>query len=167
MTISSEVKVVIENVLAQCGCALVLATFRRERQGHVLRVFVERTGADPDAGSGVDLALCATISRDLSAALDVAEVIDRPYTLEVSSPGIERPLVQGHDYERFAGRLVFVKTNRAIDGRRRFKGRLDGLCNGVVTVTARKGDAVAIPFDLIEKANLVFEPKGSGVNPGD
>jgi len=168
MAIPKEIESVVLPILDRYGCALVLGTFRREKNGLVLRLLIERHEvALDDKGSGVDLALCASISRDLSAILDVEDVIDKKYTLEVSSPGVERPLVNPLDFKRFAGRPVALKTKRAIKGRRRFKGMLNGLSDGMVRITTGDGQTVTIPDDLVEKANLVFEPKGLGANVGD
>lgn len=96
---------------------------------------------------------CADISRSVSALLDVEDPIGHEYTLEVSSPGIDRPLVRRKDFERFAGYVVRIETEFAIDGRRRFKGRLIGLQGDDVRVALDEGEA-ALPFDAIAKAKL-------------
>src|SRR5437016_5473947 len=83
--------------LAALGYDLVALEFGREPQGFVLRVFIER------AGGGISVEDCTRASRDLSITLDVADLIHHPYTLEVSSPGLERPLVRPEDFVRFAG----------------------------------------------------------------
>jgi ribosome maturation factor RimP len=162
----AEIENVALPVLDRHGCDLVQATFRRERSGWVLRLLVEKTGADPANGSGVDHQLCASISRDLGAALDVEETIDRAYTMEISSPGIERPLTRDEDYERFAGRVVAIKTREPVEGRRKFKGVLKGMNSGGVVLQGRGGQATTIPADLIKKANLVFEMNAIGKKPG-
>ena len=167
MTVSPEIESMMKSLIGRPRCELVLATFRREQHGYVLRALIEKEGSDPDKGSGVDLKLCADISRELSATLDVDELIDKTYTLEVSSPGIERPLVKPNDYMRFIGRLVLIKTVRDSDGRRKFKWKLDALANEDVIIKAKKGKAFTIPLDMIDKANLVFEPKGFGANAGE
>jgi len=162
----AEIESVALPVLDRHGCDLVQATFRRERAGWVLRLLVERTGADPAIGSGVDHELCASISRELSAALDVDDVIDHAFTMEISSPGIERPLTRLADYERFAGRTAAVKTRSPIDGRRRFKGVLKGVRSGKVVLEPGDGAPISIPAAAISKANLVFEMKDLGKKPG-
>ncbi len=148
-------------ILDRYTCDLVQGTFRREKAGLVLRLLIERRDSDPDKGSGVDLKLCTSISRDLGTELEVEEIIDRPYTLEVSSPGIERPLVEPRDFTRFTGRSIVLRTTRSINGRRRFLGRLEGLENKGVTITTSSGKSVTIPSELVKKANLVYEPRGS------
>lgn len=160
MAIWNDIEKVVLPVLERYGCDLVLGTFQTEQSGWVLRLLIERKGADPDAGAGVDLKLCSSVSRDLSAELDVEETIDRPYTLEVSSPGVERPLVRREDYERFSGREIKLKTVRAVEGRRTFRGLLGGVSNGAVRLSGADGGTIEVPLKLVEKANLVFEPKG-------
>ena len=115
----------------------------------------------------MDLGLCSLISKDLGAALDVKEAIDRAYTLEVSSPGLERPLLRPEDYERFVDRKAAITTLRAIEGRRRFKGNIKGFADGQVVLSNGNGQSVSIPFDNVKKAKLVFELKSSGANAGD
>lgn len=104
-------------------------------------------------GEAMQVDDCADISRSVSALLDVEDPIGHEYTLEVSSPGIDRPLVRRKDFERFAGHVVRIETQFAIDGRRRFKGRLLGLEGDDVRVATDEGEA-ALPFDAIAKAKL-------------
>jgi len=162
----ADIETIALPVLDRYGCDLVQATYRRERAGWVLRLLVEKTGADPADGSGIDLALCASISRDLSAVLDVEDIIDTKYTMEVSSPGIERPLTRATDYERFAGRSAAIKTNQPIDGRKKFKGVLKGTNSSGVVLDIGRDRSITIPADAIKKANLVFETKDLGMKPG-
>jgi ribosome maturation factor RimP len=98
---------------------------------------------------------CAEISRNLSALLDVEDPIPEAYALEVSSPGIDRPLVRLQDYERFAGFEARIETKRPHDGRRKFTGRLAGVRDERVAIGGETGEA-EIPFDEIERANLVL-----------
>lgn len=117
----------------------------------VFRVFIER-----DDGS-VDLGDCERVSKRLGLLLDVEDPIDSAYTLEVSTPGLDRPLRDTHDYERFAGRLAVVKTRRAlVDGRKRFLGRLAGIRDGSVLLD-EDGHTVTIPFTDIESGRLEVE----------
>lgn len=162
----ANIEAVALPVLDRRGCDLVQTTFRRERSGWVLRLLIEKRGADPQQGSGVDHALCTSISRDLGAALDAEDVIDRAYTMEISSPGIERPLTRIEDYRRFTGRPAAIKTLRPIDGRRRFKGVLRGVSSSGVVLETTESGAVTIPADSINKANLVFEIRDLEMKPG-
>ena len=93
----------IEPVLDRMDLTLVQGTFCRERSGKVLRLLIERRDATPEKGSGVDLGLCASVSQEIGTQLDATDAIEEAYTLEVSSPGIERPLVRNSDFVRFRG----------------------------------------------------------------
>jgi ribosome maturation factor RimP len=154
---------VIEPICHAHGVALVDARMTTER-GLVLRVLIERAAAGADTSetqSGVSLADCQNVSRDLSTALDVAEGVAPTgnYRLEVSSPGIERPLITKQDFTRFAGREVRVQSIRPISGRRRFQGVLQGLAAERMPETVRvsqDGETFEIPLADITKANLVY-----------
>lgn len=98
---------------------------------------------------------CAGISRDLSALLDVEDPMPEAYALEVSSPGIDRPLMRLRDYERFAGFEARIETKRPHDGRSKFTGRLAGVRGQCVAIGGDTGDA-EIPFDEIARAKLVL-----------
>jgi ribosome maturation factor RimP len=98
---------------------------------------------------------CADLSRALSALLDVEDPIDREYTLEVSSPGIDRPLTRPEDFARWAGWVAKLETDVLVDGRKRWKGELKGIADGVVTISTDTGDRV-IPFEDLTDAKLVL-----------
>ena len=160
MTLSLELEKSITPVLERMGVSLVLGTFQREGGGRVLRLFIERADADPDTGSGVDLGLCAEVSREVGYALDVSDAIDEAYRLEVSSPGIERPLVRPEDYSRFKGRKARIVTREAVEGKRKFEGMLLGFEDGAVSIELGEDKRVLlIPNEIIKTANLVFEDK--------
>ncbi|TWB36849.1 ribosome maturation factor RimP [Nitrospirillum pindoramense] len=106
-------------------------------------------------GAAMTVDDCAEISRAVSALLDVEDPIEVAYTLEVSSPGIDRPLTRLKDFERFAGFEVRVETSQPVDDRRRFIGMLKGVEDGKVLVDMPTGPA-AVPFDLILRAKLVM-----------
>jgi len=116
----------------------------------VLQIMAER--AD---GAGMTVDDCADISRSVSALLDAEDPIAGAYTLEVSSPGIDRPLTRPRDFERFAGFDARIETHESIAGRRRFKGRLLGLEAGVVSLAVDE-DTVHLPIEAIAKARLVL-----------
>lgn len=115
-----------------------------------LEVMAERR--DGDAMTVGD---CADISRAISTVLDVEDPIAGSYTLEVSSPGIDRPLVRLTDYERFSGLKARLETDVPIDGRKRFRGQLAGTKGDMVLIVLPEGDA-EVPFDRICKAKLVI-----------
>lgn len=165
MALPEKIEAIVGEVLERHACELVDSTMRVERGGLVLRLFIEKCGADPDSGSGVDHRLLSSVSRELGGALEVEDIIERAYTLEVSSPGIERPLVKEQDFIRFSGRPVRIKTREPIDGRRAFTGVLEGIEGADVTVGCEK-NRYRIPMRLIKKANLVFDPKRSNRQSG-
>lgn len=119
-------------------------------QRMVLQVMAER--AD---GAAMTVEDCADISRAISAVLDVEDPIKSAYTLEVSSPGIDRPLTRLKDFERFAGFEAKLETRLATDGRKRFKGMLKGVEDGLVCIETEQG-AARLEFDNILRAKLVL-----------
>ena len=112
--------------------------------------------AEPRDGKTMTVDDCANISRAVSAVLDVEDPIDGTYTLEVSSPGLDRPLVKLRDFERFAGFEAKVEAFQQIGDRRRFRGRLAGVDNGNVKIIVDDGQEKTIAFDNIQKAKLVL-----------
>jgi ribosome maturation factor RimP len=157
MTLPTRIEAVVLPILDRYETDLVLGTFRREKSGQVLRLLIERRGSDPATGSGVDVFLCAAVSRDVGAALDVEETFLDAYTLEVSSAGIERPLVRLEDFERFAGRKATIKTRRAIEGRKKLTGVLDDPRGEEIVITLGGGKSISVPYEAVAKAHLVFE----------
>ena len=141
-----------EPVVAGQGYELVDLEFKNEPQvaGWVLRVFI-------DKASGVSLDDCASVSRELSAVLDVADAIEIPYSLEVSSPGLNRPLKKAADFARFVGKKAKIRTRHPVgEARRNFSGTLVGVDGDKVKIDV--GDQVCeVPVDDVEKANLVYE----------
>jgi ribosome maturation factor RimP len=119
------------------------------RGGGTLQIMIE-----PADGRPMDVEDCATLSRALSAVLDVEDPIPSAYTLEVSSPGIDRPLTREKDYVRWAGHLARVETTQPIEGRRRFKGTLLGLENGTVRLKLDDGTEADVPLSQISRAKL-------------
>ncbi len=99
---------------------------------------------------------CADLSRTASALLDVEDPVQGAYTLEVSTPGIDRPLVRPRDFERFAGFEAKIEIVQPIEGQRRFRGRLLGVEGGKVKLALEDGAKAALPIELIHKAQLVL-----------
>lgn len=116
----------------------------------ILQIMVDR---NDEAGINVDD--CAAVSHAVSAILDVEDPISGTYTLEVSSPGIDRPLVRPRDFERFQGFEAKIEMQSTIDGKRRFRGRLDGLLDGSVRLATKDGE-ITLPFENIEQAKLIL-----------
>jgi ribosome maturation factor RimP len=144
-----QITELIEPTLHDMGFELVRALISGG-QRPTLQVMVERLDQQP-----VTLDHCAGISHALSAVLDVADPLPGAYRLEVTSPGLDRPLVRRADYERFAGFEARLETELPIEGRRRFRGRLLGLAGDQVRLELPEGGA-SIPFDAIKKAKLVL-----------
>jgi ribosome maturation factor RimP len=140
------------------GLLLVDARFHVER-GTVLRVLIEREEEARQAqGGGVSLADCQAVSEDLSVALDVDERTAPlgAYRLEVSSPGLDRPLFKLDDYKRFLGREVKIQMGKAVSGRKRFRGTLLDVEGENIRIE-QDGAPVVIRYAEIHRANLVFE----------
>jgi ribosome maturation factor RimP len=111
--------------------------------------------AEPVTGRAMSVDDCADISRAISALLDVEDPITSAYSLEVSSPGIDRPLTKAKDYERFLGHEAKVETNAPVEGRKRFKGAIKSVDAKAVELTVEGAD-IRIPFADIHKAKLVL-----------
>jgi ribosome maturation factor RimP len=156
-TVVEQIRVVAGRVAASYGLDIFDVQFRREAPGMVLRVQLDRPGpaATPDDGVSVDD--CARVSRDLSAILDVEDVVPTAYTLEVSSPGLDRPLRVGGDYERFAGRQAKIVMRERVDGQGFFRGKLGGLDGDAVLIDADDGKRHRVPLQVITRANLEVE----------
>ncbi len=129
------------------GYGLVDVEYTTAAGRNVLRVYIER-----DRGITVDD--CAKVSRQISAVLDVEDPITEPYVLEVSSPGLDRPLVKREDFERFAGETVKVRMRDAESGRRNFRGTLVGV-EGDAAVVDVDNERYRLPIARIERARLV------------
>ena len=141
----------IEEIVAPTvvGMGFELVRVALSKGGGTLQIMIE-----PADGSAMDVEACATLSRALSAVLDVEDPIPGAYTLEVSSPGIDRPLTRPKDYSRWAGHLARLETAEPIDGRRRFKGTLLGLSDGEVRLRLEDGTETAVPFTAVTRAKL-------------
>jgi ribosome maturation factor RimP len=131
--------------------------YRREAGGMVLRVQIDRPGSAATAEDSVSVEDCARVSRDLSALLDVEDVLPVAYTLEVSSPGLDRPLRQADDYRRFTGRQAKIVMREKVDGQAFFRGRLGGLDNNEVIIDGEDGRRHRVPISVITRANLEVE----------
>jgi ribosome maturation factor RimP len=107
-------------------------------------------------GKSMTVEDCADISRAVSAILDVEDPIAGAYRLEISSPGIDRPLVKPADFERFAGEVAKVETTLPVEGRKRFQGRLLGLRHDAVALKLDDGAEVALPLNVLRRAKLVL-----------
>lgn len=144
-----DVERLAAGIAARWGLELVGLDIVGEGRRTLLRVNVE----GPD---GVTVEACARISEELSRALDLHDPVPHAYTLEVSSPGLDRPLRGEEDFRRFAGRKVEVTTRELVDGRRRWRGRLLGLDGGAVVVEV-DAQIARLPLEHVAAAHLVVE----------
>jgi len=166
---------VVDPVARAHGAEVVDCEWKREPAGWVLRVYVEKLGSAtenlPTEKASIDLGLCASVARDLSPALDVADLIPHRYHLEVSTPGIERPLRNKRDYIRFEGQKAKLKFHAAVNGQKVLTGVLGPITStgagDVLRLTACGGGARVedISVDNIASAHLVFE-FGPAPKPG-
>ena len=134
--------------------------YRRESSGWVLRIFLDVPDTDERpaaADASVTVDDCANVSRDVSAILDVEEAIDHHFILEVSSPGLDRPLRGAGDYARFAGRLAKVVVSEAVDKQKAFEGWLRGVEGDAVLLQAPNGRMHKLPLKLITRGRLEVE----------
>lgn len=144
-----NVREILDSLLLEEGLELVDIQYRREGRGKVLRIYIDKLG-------GVTIGDCTKISRELGTLLDVNDIVTGPYTLEVSSPGLDRTLKKPRDFERFKGKKVKIKTKKEIQERKVFIGRLLDFINGVAQVEV-DGHTYFIPHNEIEKANLELD----------
>ncbi len=156
-SVVEDVRALAERVTAGYGLEVFDVQYRREGPGMVLRVQIDRAGPAATAEDSVSVEDCAHVSRDLSAVLDVEDTIPSAYTLEVSSPGLDRPLRQLADYRRFVGRRAKIVMREQIDGQGFFKGRLGGIEGQDVLVDADDGRRHRVPIGVITRANLEVE----------
>jgi len=155
--IVEQVREVAVRVAGTHGLQIFDVQFRREAPGMVLRVRLDRPGPSATAEDSVSVEDCARVSRDLSAVLDVEDVVPVAYTLEVSSPGLDRPLRHADDYRRFAGRRAKLVMREAVDGRKFVKGILGGVDGHHVLIDSDEGRQHRVPMGVITRANLEVE----------
>ena len=146
---------IAEGLLASLQFELVEVEARHEGRRLVLCLYVDKPG-------GITLDDCADVSRELSSLLDVEDIVPERYTLEVSSPGLNRPLKRLADFERSIGKLVRVKTNalwqdEAGNKRKTFLGRLNAVRNDSLIIDLNEGQQAVVPINIVSKAHLEFE----------
>ncbi len=150
MDLVEKITQLIEPVLKDRGFELVRVSYQGNDNNNTLQVMAEHKD-----GQNMTADDCESLSRALSAILDVEDIIAGRYLLEVTSPGIDRPLVKLQDYDRFKGREAKIETLLPIDGRKRFKGLLKGVQGNQVLIDF-EGNEIAIDFSAISKAKLVL-----------
>jgi ribosome maturation factor RimP len=157
MNIAMDIRRIIERireilipVLDQLGLELVETTLRVEGGRWILRVTIDRE-------EGVQVHHCTKVSRELNVHLDVEDLIPVKYYLEVSSPGLDRPLKGEGDFIRFTGRLVKIKTTRSISGRKKITGTIEGVEDGIVIVNLEDDLRLEVPMEDISSARLDYK----------
>ncbi len=147
--IIERVKGIVDPILLSEGMELVDIEYRREARGWVLRLFIDKEG-------GITLEHCARISEELGRNLDVEDFIPNPYVLEVSSPGLDRPLKKEKDFIKYLQHRIKVKTLDPIDQRRNFRGKLLKVLEGQIELEV-EGRIIQIPLSNLAKANLEID----------
>jgi ribosome maturation factor RimP len=154
----SQIKAAAERVVEANGLEVVEVQLTRESVGWVVRVTIDRPGPAATPEESVGIEDCSLVSRELSTILDVEDPLDRAYTLEVTSPGLDRPLRHEADFRRFAGRLAKLVLEQPVDGQTFFNGRIQGVeGDEVVLLVGKKERAHRIPLAGIKRANLDIE----------
>ncbi|HTW32533.1 MAG TPA: ribosome maturation factor RimP [Candidatus Sulfotelmatobacter sp.] len=165
-----RVREIADRVAASSGLEVVEVEFLGGGRARMLRVFLDKPSAGHDALAGVTHEDCANFSREFGTILDVEDVMPGSYTLEVSSPGLDRKLIKAADFTRFTGSRIKLTTRQPVDNNRHFEGRLESFQDGRLTLDlsvashkSRKkmgdvaGQKIEIQFANVEKANLVPE----------
>jgi ribosome maturation factor RimP len=162
MTPLEHIRAIADRVAASRGLEIWDIQSRREVSGHVVRVFIDRPGPAATPEDSVSVEDCAEVNREISTILDVEDPLPFAYTLEVSSPGLDRPLRQVADYRRFAGRLAKVVVREAVNNQKAFEGHLRGVdadaaLGDVVLLEAPNGRIHRLPMRLITRGRLEVE----------
>lgn len=160
----AEIRAIAERVAAGRGLEVFDLQFRREARGWTLRIVLDKPGAPVHtgragtaAGDGVTIDDCQFVSTEVGTLLDVEDVIGQRYTLEVSSPGLDRPLRGPDDYRRFAGCLAKIVLAEPVDGQTHVEGRLQGMDGDEVLVAVGTDKIRRIPSGRIARARLAVE----------
>lgn len=147
--IIEKVQDYLASLLPEMGLELFDVQFRTEAHGWVLRVFI-------DSSKGVSLDHCAEVSRELGQYLDVEEIIDHGYNLEVSSPGLERPVRSIEEFYKYKGKKARVKFHNAIDGVKTFEGIIGDVNEEHIQMTLADGSSIQFTYDMLSKARLAI-----------
>jgi ribosome maturation factor RimP len=152
-----QIRAIADRVAASRGLTVWDIQSRRETTGHVVRVFIDRPGPAATPEESVSIEDCEQVNREISTILDVEDPLPFAYTLEVSSPGLDRPLRGEDDFRRFAGRLAKVVVSEAVDNQKAFEGRLRGVEDADLLLEAPNGRVHRLPVRLITRARLEVE----------
>ena len=152
-----QIRAIAERVAAARGLEVWDIQSRRETGGHVVRVFIDRPGPSATPDESVSIEDCEEVNREIGTILDVEDPLPFAYTLEVSSPGLDRPLRNLDDYRRFVGRLAKVVVKEPVDNQKAFDGRLRGVDGNEVVLEAPNGRVHRLPMQLITRGRLEVE----------
>jgi ribosome maturation factor RimP len=152
-----QIRAIAERVAASRGLEIWDIQSRRETGGHVIRVFIDRPGPSATPEDSVSIEDCEQVNREIGTILDVEDPLPFTYTLEVSSPGLDRPLRNLDDYRRFSGRWAKVVVSEPVDNQKAFEGRLGGVDGNVVLLETQNGRLHKLPMRLITRGRLEVE----------
>lgn len=145
-----RIRQLVEQVVESQGYELVEFELKGGGNNSIMRVFIDKP-------AGISHKDCELVSEQLGTVLDVEDLIPFSYTLEVSSPGLDRKLVKDSDYTRFAGKLAKVQTRVPLHNQKTFKGRLRGLQGDKVLLEVPRSGLMEIPLDVIQESRLEFD----------
>ena len=159
--IVSEVETMIAPIIDSMGMELVDVEWKQQSGNWNLCIYIDKPG-------GITLDDCEAVTYELSDLLDRSDLIAHQYMLEVSSPGLERPLKKKEDFERFTGNSVYIITSEPIQEQKKFKGKLKGIDEEghIIIQKDKKAKDTKIPFEKIQQANLRYEPEGKNKKGG-
>jgi ribosome maturation factor RimP len=146
----NRIRQLVVSAVESLGYELVDLELKGAGNNSVLRIYIDKP-------EGISHSDCGLVSEQVGTVLDVEDVIPHKYTLEVSSPGLDRKLVKESDFSRFEGKLAKIQTRIPLQQQRVFKGRLKGLHDGSVVLELPHGNSLEIPLDVIQEARLEFE----------
>jgi ribosome maturation factor RimP len=149
-SLEARIAVLAEQVAASLEMEVVLVEIKGGGNRSIVRTFIDKPG-------GVSLNDCERFSKRFSVVLDVEDCIPSSHVLEVSSPGLDRPLAKEADFKRFAGRKARVRTRLPVEGERNFRGRILGVAQGRIGLEVAPGRQIEISLSEIDKANLVAD----------
>jgi len=152
-----QIRAIAERVARSHGLEVWDIVSRRETTGQIVRVFIDRPGPAATAEESVSIEDCEQVNREIGTILDVEDPLPFTYTLEVSSPGLDRPLRDADDYRRFAGRLAKIVVREPVDNQKAFEGRLLGFEQDDVLLEAPNGRRHRLPLRLITRGRLEVE----------
>lgn len=148
-SVEARIRDIIQAQVEEDGYELLQVEMRSEGGAPILRIYI-------DSPEGIGIEDCVASSRKIAVLLDVENPVEGKYTLEVSSPGIERPLFSANDFVRFQGKEIRLSTKNKIDNRRKFQGHIESFDDGILALSC-EGRQIKIAYDEIKKANLVYD----------